>query len=255
MDLNRDNLENANNGACNRVLNAMANGNDPNRLLNNILYLWGDASKDLLDGSAAKDDLNKFYMDIIYGNIDKSLVNNSKLIRFYGLGATKFDTVSSQFSIHYFFESIDKLRGFIQNVSNNLKVGGKFIGTCLNGKRVFTEMWSQNVIHETEGTELLWKIIKKYDQTDIRNDETCMGYPIDVFINSIGKTTTEWLVNFDYLKIVALEYGLELEKLTDFESLYNSFKKGNTSYGAAMNMGAKLKRLSFMHSTFVFVKK
>jgi SAM-dependent methyltransferase len=255
LDINRDNLENSNNGACNRVLNAMANTTDNNRLLKNILFLWADASKELTYGDAAKDDLNQFYMDVIYGKIDKSLVENSKLIRFYGIGANKFDNISCQFSIHYFFENKEKLDNLLRNVSDNLKPGGKFIGTCLDGKKVFESLKDTNSMYEMDGDELLWKIIKKYDQDDIRNDDTSIGYPVEVFINSIGKTTMEWLVNFDYLKIAALEYDLEVETLTEFETMYKLMKKGNTSYGDASKMSDKLKRLSFMHSTFAFVKK
>ena len=51
-----------------------------------------------------------------------------------------FDVVSSQFAIHYFFENKTSLGNFLQNVSDNLKTGGYFIGTCFDGKRVFDSL-------------------------------------------------------------------------------------------------------------------
>ena len=258
LDINRDNLENVNNGACNRVLKAMTENNRGGRhnLLKNILLIWGDVSRELETGAAAKDDLNKFYLDVIYANIDKSLVDNSKLIRFYGIGRQLYDMISCQFSVHYFFENLAKLEMFLNNVSKNLKPGGKFIGTCLDGRKVYELLQDENTVYKLKGDEILWKIIKKYDtDADFRNDETSVGYPIDVYINSIGKTTTEWLVNFEYLRLKADEYDLELETLTGFETLYDGMKKGKTSYGDAAKMSHELKTLSFMHSQFVFVRK
>ena len=41
-----------------------------------------------------------------------------------------FDIISSQFTIHYYFKDELTLRGYIQNLSDNLKKGGYFIGTC-----------------------------------------------------------------------------------------------------------------------------
>jgi mRNA (guanine-N7-)-methyltransferase len=46
-----------------------------------------------------------------------------------------FDIVNIQFALHYFFESTSKLEGFLQNVSENLKNGGYFIGTCFDWQK------------------------------------------------------------------------------------------------------------------------
>lgn len=40
-----------------------------------------------------------------------------------------FDIVSCQFSAHYLFQTEEKLRTFLENVTGQLKVGGFFIGT------------------------------------------------------------------------------------------------------------------------------
>lgn len=43
-----------------------------------------------------------------------------------------FDIVSTQFAIHYMFESEIKLRSFLRNVSDRLEPGGFFIGTTID---------------------------------------------------------------------------------------------------------------------------
>ena len=48
----------------------------------------------------------------------------------------KFDLVSTQFAIHYFFESETKLRAFLHNVTDRLEEGGKFIGTTIDSDRL-----------------------------------------------------------------------------------------------------------------------
>ena len=40
-----------------------------------------------------------------------------------------FDVVSTQFAVHYMFESDTSLRSYLHNVSQRLETGGTFIGT------------------------------------------------------------------------------------------------------------------------------
>ena len=47
-----------------------------------------------------------------------------------------FDVVSTQFAIHYMFESEVKLRAFLNNVTNRLEDGGVFIGTTIDSDRL-----------------------------------------------------------------------------------------------------------------------
>jgi hypothetical protein len=255
MDISRDNIENKENGACNRLLNSIKD-NKNKKLLKNSLVIWGDASQRVSDGTAANDDLNKYYLDVVYGNIDKDLVENSKLQRLYGIARdSKFDVVSCQFALHYFFENMMKLDEFLANVSENLNSGGQFIGTTMNGNRVFDMLSESNSVVGENGDDLLWKIVKKYKQSEFRNDETSIGYPVDVYINSIGKTTTEWLVNFKFLEEKCLNYGLKLKEIVDFESVFNGLGGSKKVYGDATSMTEALKDFSYLFSYFVFEKE
>lgn len=255
MDINRDNLENKENGACNRVLNAIKDENKNKPMLKNTLMVWGNAAFNMENGNAANDDLNKYYLDVLYGTVEQTLVENSKLQRMYGLlKDNRFDVISCQFSIHYFFENKVKLSGFLENISSNLNVGGKFIGTTLNGQKVFDELKTSEVLLGESNDTILWKIKKNYDVNDLRNDETSIGLPIDVYINSIGKTTTEWLVNFKYFEELALTYNLEMKTLGEFEDMYKKLEVSKTKYGDASNMNPQLKELSYLYNYFIFEK-
>ena len=45
----------------------------------------------------------------------------------------------------------------------------------------------------------MWDIKKLYDNEEFLDDESSLGYKIDVYQESINKTFSEYLVNFDYL--------------------------------------------------------
>jgi hypothetical protein len=254
MDVSRDNLENKDNGACNRLLTSIKENKNKN-LFKNTLIVWADASQNVMSGVAANDDLNKYYLDVIYGNVDQTMIENNKLQRMYGLVKdTKFDVVSCQFAIHYFFENMMKLDAFLQNVSENLNVGGKFIGTTMNGQKVFDRLKDTQSIIGESGDDILWKIVKQYDNDSFKNDESSVGFPVDVYINSIGKTTREWLVNFKYLEDKCKDYNLELKELVDFEDVYDKLVSSKKVYGEATKMNVALKEISFLFSYFIFEK-
>jgi hypothetical protein len=47
-----------------------------------------------------------------------------------------FDIVSCQFSMHYLFETEQKLRAFLYNVSCRLEPGGFFVATTVDAEKV-----------------------------------------------------------------------------------------------------------------------
>ena len=253
VEMSRDNIENKENGGCNRILNSISE--NKKNIFQNIMMIWGDVSMPLENGSAGNDDLNKYYLNVLYGNIEKSLIENSKLQRLYGVYSEKrFDIISCQFSIHYFFENSFKLNNYLKNVSDNLNSGGKFIGTTLDGEIVFDKLKDTNVLIGDNYNELLWKIIKNYKKDTFVGDESSLNYPIDVYINSIGKTITEWLVNFKYLENKCEEYGMKLVESKLFSEVFDELSKSKKVYGEAMSMNQELKDLSFMYKYFIFEK-
>ena len=257
IDISNDGLNDNNNGACNRILNKMSEM-DNSHIGENYMMIWGDTSKNLLDGSCGNDELNKYYLDIIYGNVDFEDINNGKLRNFYNLGNTTnkdggFDVVSSQFSIHYYFKNPETLNIFINNVSKSLKKGGRFIGTCLNGTEVFNELKDKDTVVSSDAGSICWKITKKYDQTNFTPSDASLGMEIDVFNESIGTTFREYLVNMDYLTKICKRYGLELVENASFENIYSTQAQAK-SYGKVNDITDDLKKYSFMNNYFIYEK-
>lgn len=254
IDISKNGLIDNANGACNRILNKM-NELDNTHIGENYIILWGDTSKNILDGSSGKDDLNKYYLDIIYGNIPIDNINNGKLRNFYNLGNINskdggFDVVSSQFSIHYYFKDKEILHTFLNNVSQSLKNGGRFIGTCLNGEKVFNALKIEDTINNTDKT-LCWKISKRFKQSKFSPSEASLGMEIGVYNESIGATFNEYLVNIDYLTELCETYKLKLIETNSFESMFSKVSK---SYGKSSMITDDLKKYSFMNNYFIYEK-
>ena len=203
----------------------------------NTTYIWGDSGRLIFpDYEAALDGYNKALL--------------KKVI----LSKNQFDVVSMQFAIHYLFENEIKLRTFLQNVSDNLKIGGYFIGTSMDGGRVFDLLRGMKKPAEgIIGDDILWRIEKKYSETmkwDVK--KPMLGHKIEVYINTIGIPHEEYLVNYAYLEEILKEYGFEMEIIRGFGDVYAI---GDDEYKEDMKaMSDAEKTFSFLHNEFRFKK-
>ena len=204
-------------------------------------YIWGNSSK------------------LIFPNFDAAMDGNAKqLMKKSILSKYMFDVVSTQFAIHYFFESEITLRIFLQNVTDNLKVGGYFIGTSFDGRRVFEILkGKKKPVEGFVDEKLLWKISKHYTAKSFNAKKANYGMQIDVFVSSIGISHKEYLVNYEYLAEISKEYGLEMVSITGFGDIYaKTIKEGkNMHLSEIKNMSDSEKEFSFLHNQFIFKKK
>ena len=258
LDSIKDNLDNANNGACNRLLNKYISDNTQPKnknvvktILDNTLMIWGDCSKTIFDSSAAKDDLSKYYLQILYGLIPKTTIKNNKLKGFHNCG-NDFDLVVSNFAIHYFFENEESLNNIAKNISNSLRSGGKFVATTLNGEKVFNSLRYNDFV---SSEALMWKITKKYNSEVFPENEKGLGMKIEIYVDSIGQALDEFLVHPKYFEKVMSNYGLKLIKTIDFEETFIKESALNTNYGNMLAMENDLKTYSFMNIGLVFEKE
>ena len=107
----------------------------------------------------------------------------------------------------------------------------------------------------------------------MEDDETCLGYKISVYQDSINKVIPEYLVNFDYFNRIMEDYGFVVcsrdesiqmglpEGSGMFIELYNSmineikrFPIKQNEYGKAMTMTSEEKEISFLNRYFVYKK-
>jgi len=248
------------------------------RSLPKVLYLHGDASKNIRDGTAFFDQKSKQIGKAVFGAGTRDVKLLGKGVhRQYGKGLNGFDVVSNQFSIHYFFENNVKLNNFLRNVSECCKVGGYFIGTCYDGKKVFNKLRNKEVnesIVIMQEAKKMWEIQKNYSQEEFEDDDSCLGYKISVYQESINKVFAEYLVNFDYLTRLIENYGFTpltideakelgfISGIGSFSLLFNKMNidiKKNSylkkKYGTADKLNVNEKKISFLNNYFIFKKR
>uniref|UniRef100_A0A6C0LGK9 mRNA cap 0 methyltransferase domain-containing protein n=1 Tax=viral metagenome TaxID=1070528 RepID=A0A6C0LGK9_9ZZZZ len=273
IDISRDNIENRMKGACARYLNYKKQF----KRMPSALFVAGNSSANIRDTNAIFSDKGKQITNAVFGQGAKDAVElGAGVYKHYGIGERGFDVSSIQFAVHYMFENLTTLNSFLRNVSETTKVGGYFIGTTYDGKRVFDMLRSKK---QDESIELqengvkMWEVTKRYDRSTFPPDASGVGYAIDVFQESIGKTFREFLVNFDYMDRLMENYGFA--RLTSdeakelglpsgrgsfrelFGELQNELERrpsAKNEYGTAIKMSINEKTVSFLNNYFVYKK-
>lgn len=228
IDFSRDNIETA--------INLYKKARRPKP---DVSYIWGNSSK------------------LIFPDFDAGMDYQAKeLMKKIFLSKNQYDVVSVQFAIHYMFEDEITLRTLLQNVSDNLKIGGYFVGTSLDGQRVYDLLAGKEKEIGLVGNDLLWSIKKEYDLKKWDSKKSNLGHKIGVFVSTIGIEHKEYLVNYDYLKELAKEYGLEIVSIKSFGEIYDEALDYKTEWDADLrNMSPGEKIFSFLHNEFTFVKR
>jgi hypothetical protein len=256
LDIARDNIENKHDGACARYLKARRDSKN----VPYALFVNGNSALNIRSGLASFTEKGKAITQSIFGEIPKDDNLGPAVVRHYGKVANGFDVGSCQFSLHYFFENRNTLQGFLRNVSECIKEGGYFIGTCYDGKRIFDSLKDKkrgdSCCIVKEGDEKIWEIVKEYEKENFENNETSLGYAINVYQDSINKYFREYLVNFDYFVRVMENYGFkplaqEEAKEIGLPSGIGNFKQ---LYNDKLRMNYKEKQISFYNNYFVFKK-
>jgi hypothetical protein len=219
----------------------------------NVVFLCGNLSKLIFPNQEAACDATEKITTIVNW---KELMKKSLPQKYM------FNVVSSQFVIHYFFSNELSLRTYLQNVTDNLKIGGNFVGTTFDGLKIydFLKRKQHEIGLKGDNSEAntIWKITKLYGKKKFVDGKPNWGMAIDVFINTIGITHKEYLVSFKYLEIIAKEYGLELQKIIPFSELWNEGKESkngsNKIIADIRSMSEVEKKFSFLFSCFIFKK-
>jgi len=273
IDISKDNIENRIDGACARYLNYRKTF----KVMPNALFVHGNSSLNIKEGDALYSDKSKQITTAVFGEGPKE---KDKLglgvYKQYGKASDGFNISSCQFAIHYFFENKKTFNSFLRNVSECTKVNGYFIGDCYDGSAIFDLLRgkiSGDSASILEDGKKIWQVTKGYENDTFENDETSLGYAIDVFQETINKTFREYLVNFEYLNRMMENYGFVLltkdecseigipNSVGSFQQLYglmeqeiNKFPKKRNDYGDALKMTSKEKQISFYNNYFIYKK-
>ena len=152
-------------------------------------------------------------------------------------------------------------------------MGGYFIGTCYNGEKIFNDLKNRKSMTIFKQKRKIWEVTKQYTKNAFNNDETSIGYAIDVYQETINKTIREYLVNFKYLIRIMENYGFrpvtdEEARSINLPSGVGNFKllfdkitedvKRNPNIkkyiGKTLSMSYEEKQISFYNNYFVFKK-
>ena len=273
IDVSKDNITNNLDGACTRYLKQRRQ----HEVIPGAMFIVGNSSRNIRSGEAFSTEKDKMIANAIFGNGPKDRkILGEGVYKYYGIGSEGFHVSSCQFAIHYFFENNTTLHQFIINLAECTALGGHFIGTCYDGKEVFRLLKNKSkddgIVINKNGKKI-YEIVKKYDYSSFTDDDTSLGYPIEVFQETINKMFIEYLVNFDYFKRLMEDYGFVLITKEEanhmgipnstgmFSELYEFMineirRKPNISndYGEAPNMTSEEKTISFLNRYFIFKK-
>jgi predicted NAD-dependent protein-ADP-ribosyltransferase YbiA (DUF1768 family) len=262
IDIAGDSINNPNHGAYQRLYSTMLrNGRD--KVLP-MAFVIGDASKNMASGEAASTSEDKAILQSILGKVTPTDVVptyvQNELANRFKVGA---DVISCMFATHYFFENKEKFDGFLQNIAQNLKLGGYFIGCCFDGEKTFEFLRGHETRVGQEDTTVLWKISKKYEADEIPVGDEAFGMPIDVEFISIGMPHREYLVPFRLLREKMQSIGCDLcnDEELKMLGLNASTEMFGDSHKAAAKKGRKfpmtpaVEQFSFLSRWFIFRRK
>ena len=267
VDISKDNIENTRDGACVRYLREYYKCWD--RMRPKCIFLQGNSGLSIRDGAAFDSPEHRDIADAVFGATKPGL--GHAVAKVAGIAKDGFHISSCQFAIHYFFSDAPTLHSFMRNISQCTRIGGFFIGTCLDGEIVFdklkkTKKGQIGFVYTDERGEphTLLEIQRKYTQTGFPPNIGSLGYPIRVFQETIGQFITEYLVHFKFLRDIMGKYGFDLVEEFDnvrgngsrlFDVLYNNFLRTRVKDAAEKKMSDAEKSISFMNRYFIFQKK
>ncbi|KAJ3010538.1 mRNA cap guanine-N7 methyltransferase [Thoreauomyces humboldtii] len=138
----------------------------------------------------------------------------------------RINTVSCQFALHYSFETEEKARIAMRNITSNLQPGGTFIGTIPNA------YWIVKQLRAAEGLSFGNSVLKiKFEQKD---SYPRFGHKYWFELKDAIDDCPEYLLNFPTLVSLAEEYGMELLYKKSFHDLFEEESR-NPQYRDLLN--------------------
>ena len=252
VDYSTDNIRGMNDSIYRRYLEMAVNEGGMDKIPP-MVFVVGNSSKNYENGDAAEgNEEERAILQSVIGRVKTTdtippfvAVNGKERLR------QKADCMSCMFALHYFFENTTTFKGFLKNISDNLKVGGYFIGACFDGKLVFDKLRNTSKgdkIVGAEGSTTFWSIAKEYDEDELTDGEESLGLAIDVEFITIGTSHREYLVSFPYFVEEMRQIGCELFKTDVFEKSYKEANKKAANYV----MLDAVKEFSFLNRWFIF---
>ena len=259
VDISPDNIYNQNQGAAVRLIESIKQSPTCRDLVNNTMLIYGDCTKNLSSGKAGLDELNKYYLDVLYGRVTPHSTNK-KLSKMANLGINGFNVVVCNLAIHYMFNNRNTLDTFFTNVRENIVNGGYFIGTFLDGQEILKKLKNQNKIEgyydDKNGSKLIWRIENTMERPLFK--DSYLGQKITVYMDTFMDSYEENLMSLDFMVEEAKNHNLALVDsklfIDDHDNLFSQFKKSKSNYYKDINDHPSIKEWIQFHRWFIFKK-
>jgi len=156
----------------------------------------------------------------------------------------KFDIISSQFTLHYLFDSKESIESLIKNINNLLKVGGYIILTLFDAKQIIEKLENKDTLtsyytDDNGNRKKFFEIVKKFEGN--LKDE--IGLAIDVhmaWIMEENKYRTEYLVTEKLLTNTMKKAGCRLVDSDVFSNLFQINKGELRNEISEMNQNRRI---------------
>lgn len=137
-------------------------------------------------------------------------------------GVNPFDLVSVQFAFHYAFETEEKARMALRNISESLKPGGVFIGTMTNAHWIVKKLRS---IPADSPTPLSFGNSIYTIRFDQKDDFPTFGHRYTFRLEDAIDDCPEYLVHWGTLVEIAKEYKLRPRERRGFHQFFDEMSK------------------------------
>ncbi|ELU44634.1 mRNA capping enzyme [Rhizoctonia solani AG-1 IA] len=127
---------------------------------------------------------------------------------------TPFDVVSMQFCMHYAFESLQKVRTMLENVSDYLRPGGIFLGTIPNSDLLLSRL-NQLPGDETSFGNSVYSI-----RFDSKQEQPLYGHRYWFYLKDAVEDVPEYVVRWEEFEALSLEYGLKPIYRSEFHDVF-----------------------------------
>lgn len=136
-------------------------------------------------------------------------------------GLFPVDSVSIQFSFHYAWETESKVRQILTNVTRSLRPGGTFIGTIPSSDFIRDKIVKKEYTEEKAFGNELYRVRFEQEPPEDGVFRSPFGNKYDYFLKDAVDDVPEYVVPFEYFRLLCEDFGLILKYKKNFIDIFN----------------------------------
>lgn len=136
-------------------------------------------------------------------------------------GLFPVDAVSMQFSFHYAWETESKVRMVLSNITKSLRPGGTFIGTMPSSDFIREKIVKKKFNDERSFGNSLYRVRFEQEPPEDGVFRSPFGNKYDYYLKDAVDDVPEYVVPFEYFRLLCEDYGLILKYKKNFIDIFN----------------------------------